>query len=400
MAVAIFLLILVVGSVVFTFVSPWWFTEIASNWGGIDTTVLITFWVCGVVFVAVGLFMAYATWRYRHREGSRAHYEPENSRLEWGLTIVTTIGVVAMLAPGLIVWDDYVNVPDEAEEFEVLAQQWKWAFRFPGEDGLFGTVDVNHIKSDNPFGMNPEDPRGEDDVLVRGGTVHLPVNQPMKANLRSTDVLHDFFVPEFRAKMDSVPGMITYFWFEPTKPGRYEILCAELCGNGHYTMRGWVEVDTQEDFDAWLASQPTWAQMKAGVTPKAYSAQGRLGREVAESTGCFACHSLDGTQVVGPTWQGLWGKNIPLEDGTTVLADADYIAESIRDPAAKLVEGFAPVMIPYDESTLSEDDLQALIVFLQEETGPSGDETAAIEPAADPAPPPEAPADAAGNGIN
>ena len=396
MAVAIFLLILVVGSVVFTFVSPWWFTEIASNWGGIDTTVLITFWVCGVVFVAVGLFMAYATWRYRHQEGSRAHYEPENSRLEWGLTIVTTIGVVAMLAPGLIVWDDYVNVPDEAEEFEVLAQQWKWAFRFPGEDGLFGTVDVNFIKSDNPFGMNPEDPRGEDDVLVRGGTVHLPVNQPMKVNLRSTDVLHDFFVPEFRAKMDSVPGMITYFWFEPTKPGRYEILCAELCGNGHYTMRGWVEVDTQEDFDAWLASQPTWAQMKAGVTPKAYSAQGRLGREVAESTGCFACHSLDGTQVVGPTWQGLWGKNIPLADGTTALADADYIAESIRDPAAKLVEGFAPVMIPYDEDTISEADLQALIVFLQEETGPSGDETAAAD--ADPAP--DSPLDPAEDGIN
>ena len=396
MAVAIFLLILVVGSVVFTFVSPWWFTEIASNWGGIDTTVLITFWVCGVVFVAVGLFMAYATWRYRHQEGSRAHYEPENSRLEWGLTIVTTIGVVAMLAPGLIVWDDYVNVPDEAEEFEVLAQQWKWAFRFPGEDGLFGTVDVNFIKSDNPFGMNPEDPRGEDDVLVRGGTVHLPVNQPMKVNLRSTDVLHDFFVPEFRAKMDSVPGMITYFWFEPTKPGRYEILCAELCGNGHYTMRGWVEVDTQEDFDAWLASQPTWAQMKAGVTPKAYSAQGRLGREVAESNGCFACHSLDGTQVVGPTWQGLWGKNIPMADGTTALADAGYIAESIRDPAAKLVEGFAPVMIPYDEDTISEADLQALIVFLQEETGPSGGETAA----ADAEPPPESPLETAGNGIN
>ena len=327
MAVAIFLLILVVGSVVFTFVSPWWFSEIASNWGGIDTTVLITFWVCGVVFVAVGLFMAYATWKYRHREGVKAHYEPENSRLEWGLTIVTTIGVVAMLAPGLVVWDDYVNVPEDADEFEVLAQQWKWGFRFPGEDGVFGTVDVGNIKSDNPFGMNPEDPRGEDDVLVRGGTVHLPVDQPMKANLRSTDVLHDFFVPEFRAKMDSVPGMITYFWFEPTKPGKYEILCAELCGYGHYTMRGWVQVVTREDFEAWLASQPTWAQMKAGVTPKAYSAQGRLGRQVAESTGCFACHSLDGTQVVGPTWQGLWGREIPLADGSTVLADADYIVD-------------------------------------------------------------------------
>ena len=382
MAVAIFLLILVVGSVVFTFVSPWWFSEIASNWGGIDTTVLITFWVCGVVFVAVGLFMAYATWKYRHQEGTKAHYEPENARLEWGLTIVTTIGVVAMLAPGLVVWDDYVNVPEDADEFEVLAQQWKWGFRFPGEDGVFGTVDVANIKSDNPFGMNPEDPRGEDDVLVRGGTVHLPVDQPMKANLRSTDVLHDFFVPEFRAKMDSVPGMITYFWFEPTKTGKYEILCAEFCGNSHYAMRGWVEVDTREDFEAWLASQPTWAQMKAGVTPKAYSAQGRLGRQVAESTGCFACHSLDGTQVVGPTWQGLWGREIPLADGSTVVADADYIVESVREPTAKMVEGFAPVMIPYDAETLSDDDLAALVAFLREETGaaeaPAPDAAAAL----------------------
>ena len=219
--------------------------------------------------------------------------------------------------------------------------------------------------------MNPDDPRGEDDVLVRGGTVHLPVDQPMKANLRSTDVLHDFFVPEFRAKMDSVPGMITYFWFEPTKPGKYEILCAELCGYGHYTMRGWVEVDTREDFEAWLASQPTWAQMKAGVAPKAYSAQGRLGRQVAESTGCFACHSLDGTQVVGPTWQGLWGREIPLADGSTVVADADYIVESVREPAAKMVEGFAPVMIPYDAATLSDEDLAAVVAFLKEETGPA-----------------------------
>ena len=237
MAVAIFLLIIVVGSVVFTFVSPWWFTDIASNWGNIDTTVLITFWVCGVVFVAVGLFMAYSTWKFRHREEARADYEPENSRLEWMLTIVTSIGVVLMLAPGLIVWEEYVNVPDDAQEFEVLAKQWTWAFRFPGQDGKFGTVHVRNINADNPFGMNPDDPNGADDILVNRNEVHLPLHQPFKALLRSNDVLHDFWVPEFRAKMDSVPGMITYFWFEPTRVGTYEILCAELCGRGHYTMR-------------------------------------------------------------------------------------------------------------------------------------------------------------------
>ena len=368
MAVAIFLLIIVVGSVIFTFVSPWWFTDIASNWGSIDTTVLITFWVCGVVFVAVGLFMAYSTWKFRYREGARADYEPENPRLEMGLTVITAIGVVAMLAPGLLVWDDYVHPPPEAEEFEVLSQQWRWSFRFPGEDGVLGTVHVRHIKSDNPFGMNPNDPAGEDDVLIAGNTVQLPINRPFKALLRSNDVLHDFFVPEFRAKMDSVPGMITYFWFEPTKLGEYEILCAELCGKGHYTMRGSVKIVGQEDFDAWLAAQPTWAQMKAGVTPKAYSALARRGRDVAETNGCFACHSLDGSQVVGPTWQGVWGEQTPLADGSSVTVDESYVLESVREPAAKLVEGFAPVMIAYDAETISDDDLAALVAFLREET--------------------------------
>ncbi len=368
MAVAIFLLILVVGSVIFTFVSPWWFTDIASNWGGIDTTVLITFWVCGVVFVAVGLFMAYSTWKFRHREGARADYEPENPRLELGLTIVTAIGVVAMLAPGLLVWDDYVNPPADAQEIEVLSQQWRWSFRFPGEDGVLGTVHVKNIRSDNPFGMNPNDPAGEDDVLVAGNRVQLPVNRPYKVLLRSNDVLHDFFVPEFRAKMDAVPGMITYFWFEPTKEGDYEILCAELCGKGHYTMRGFVDIVGQEDFDAWLAAQPTWAQMKAGVTPKAYSALARRGREVAEANGCFACHSLDGSQVVGPTWQGLWGAETALADGSSITVDESYVLESVRAPAAKLVEGFAPVMIAYDAEIISDDDLAALAAFLREDT--------------------------------
>ena len=376
MAVAIVLLVIVVGSVIFTIFSPWWFMDIASNWGNIDVTVQITFWVCGVVFVAVGLFMAYSVWKFRHREGARADYEPENPRLELWLTVVTAIGVVAMLAPGLIVWDEYVNVPEDSQEFEVLAKQWQWAFRFPGEDGKFGTVDVKNVSLNNPFGMNPNDPRGEDDVLVNTNTVHLPINQPYKALLRSNDVLHDFFVPEFRAKMDSVPGMITYFWFEPTREGKFEILCAELCGQGHYTMRGWVEVDTQEDFDAWLAGQPTWAQMQAGITPKSYSAAAQRGRDVAESTGCFACHSLDGSQVVGPTWQGLWGTEKTLTDGSTVVVDEDYVIESVRLPAAKLVEGFAPVMIPYDANTISDAALADLIEFLREETSPGAAEEA------------------------
>ena len=123
MYVAIALLLVGLGTVLFHLLSPWWFTHIASNWGLIDTTVIITFWVTGVVFIAVILFMAWCAYRYRYREGNRAEYEPENTKLEWQLTIFTSIGVVVMLTPGLWAWNDFVNVPEEAAEMEVVARQ-------------------------------------------------------------------------------------------------------------------------------------------------------------------------------------------------------------------------------------------------------------------------------------
>ena len=150
--------------------------------------------------------------------------------------------------------------PDDAIEIEAIGQQWHWTYRLPGEDGEFGDVDPRHITNDNPFGMDPEDPLGQDDVLIYNPEVHLPINVPVKVNLRSKDVLHDFAVAEFRVKMDLVPGMETFLWFEPTVLGSYEVLCEELCGIAHHTMRGSVVVDEQADFDAWVASNPTYAE--------------------------------------------------------------------------------------------------------------------------------------------
>ena len=213
MHVAILILLVAVGTVVFHFWSPWWWTPIASNWGYIDDTILITFWITGVVFVAVVLFMAYCIVRYRYKETRRAAYEPENKKLEWWLTVLTTLGVVGMLTPGLFVWNQFVSVPDEATEVEVLGQQWQWSYRLPGKDGKLGTSDVRNINDDNPFGLNPNDPNGQDDILIDGDDLHLPLDRPVKILLRSIDVLHDFYVPEFRAKMDIVPGSVTYFWF-------------------------------------------------------------------------------------------------------------------------------------------------------------------------------------------
>jgi cytochrome c oxidase subunit 2 len=306
------LILLVVGSLLFHFLSPWWFTPIASNWTTMDQTVNITFWVTGIVFVAVNLFMAYAIFRYRRRKGHRAHYEPENKKLEWWLTITTTVGVAAMLTPGLFVWAKFVQVPENAAIVEVMGQQWHWSYRFPGTDGVLGTTDSRLVTAENPFGMNPEDPRGRDDVLVSHPELHRPIGQPVKVLLRSKDVLHDFTVPQFRVKMDLVPGMITYLWFTPTRTGEYEILCEELCGIAHYAMRGRVRVDDERAFKTWLASYPTF-----GDTLRMAAADPAAGKALFNT--CVACHGEQGQgnpQLNAPklAGQGAWYLKRQLEN--------------------------------------------------------------------------------------
>ncbi len=263
MAVAVVLVLVAVGSVVFHMFSPWWWTPIASNWGFIDNTILITFWITGFVFVAILLFMAYCVYRFRHRDGLRADYEPENQKLETWLAGGTALGVGAMLAPGLVVWNQFISVPEGAAEMEVVGQQWSWAYRFPGPDGKLGTSDVRYIGPDNPLGLNRGDPNGADDVIVDGGDLHLARGGPIKVLLRSIDVLHDFYVPEFRAKMDMIPGTVTYFWLTPTRDGAFDILCAEYCGVGHANMRGTVVVEDAAKQKAWLGQQKSFAGLES-----------------------------------------------------------------------------------------------------------------------------------------
>ncbi len=314
MPIAVVLIVLVVGSLVFHFVSPmfgWTYTPIASNWGMIDSTVDITFIVTGIVFVAVNLFMAYAIIRYRHREDSTAKYEPENKKLEVWLTVLTTIGVAAMLTPGLFVWAKFVNVPEGATEIEAIAQQWKWSYRLPGKDGEFGNTDASLINADNPFGMDADDPLGQDDVLINDATVHMPVGGPVLIWLRSKDVLHNFTVAQFRVKMDAVPGMESFMWLEPTKVGEYEVLCEELCGIAHHAMRGRVIVDEPEDFQAWVGSQPTFAEIQA--RPPGDTALGAASYAV-----CAACHGSQG--------EGNVALNAPKLSGQ----DPRYLKEQLR----------------------------------------------------------------------
>ena len=256
-------LAVIIGSIVFHVWTPWWWTDIASNWSAMDDTIILSFWIGGGVFILVCLFMVYCIFRYQYKEGRRSEYKPEDKKLEKGLTWLTTIGVVALLAPGLVVWNNYIRVPDNAIQVEVMAWQWGWKYRLPGQDGKLGASNNRIISDDNPYGLNIDDPNGKDDVFVESNELHLLKDRPVKILLRSIDVLHNFYVPQFRSKMDAVPGTITYYWFEPNKNGEYEVLCAEYCGVAHYAMRGKVVVENEGSYNKWLSEQETFSSFTA-----------------------------------------------------------------------------------------------------------------------------------------
>lgn len=363
MALPILLIVIVAAALAFHFWSPWWLTPLASNWRQMDDTLTITLVITGVAFVAVNLFVAWAIFRYRHRDGHRAAYEPHNRRLEAWLIGITTVGIAAMLAPGLFVYAKLIDPPSNAMVVEVVGQQWQWRFRLPGPDGRLGTSDPSYVTADNPLGLNPKDPANQDNRIVDAPELHLLVGVPVKLLLRAKDVLHDFYVPPFRTRMNMVPGMITQMWLTPTQTGRFDILCAQLCGVGHSNMRGVVVVDDRPAYDAWVAKLPTFAALQAqhagGGALDPLAAKGKL---LAQAKGCAGCHSVDGSAGVGPTWHGLYGKTETFQDGSTAKVDDAYLATFIRNPTERVPKGFAPLMPKLD---LTDADLAALIAYIK-----------------------------------
>ena len=360
MAMAVALLLLVVGTILFHFLSPWWLTPIASNWQMMDDTLHITFVVTGIVFVAVNLFLAWSVLRYRHRQGQKAQYALENKKLEWWLTIVTSVGVAAMLTPGLFVWAKFVTVPKEASVVEVVGQQWTWSYRFPGQDGVLGTTDAKLITPDNPFGIDPKDPKGADDILVSSQELHLPINKPVKVLLRSKDVNHQFAVAQFRVKMDMVPGMVTYFWLTPTRTGHYDVLCEQLCGLAHFAMRGRVVVDDEKTFQTWLATKPTYSETATLVAGNAEAGH-------AAYAVCSACH--------GPQGQGNQALNAPKlnsQAGWYLAKQLRHFKQGVRGADAR--DTYAKQMIPM-AATLADDtainNVVAYIASLPDEPPPA-----------------------------
>jgi len=364
MPFAVVLILLVVGSIIFHILSPWTFAPLASNWGMIDFTIDITLWVTGFVFVSVNLFMAFCVIKFRHKKGeaSKAKYEPENKKLETWLTLLTAVGVAAMLTPGLFVWAKFVEVPEEAHVVEAVGQQWRWTFRYPGDDGKFGEVDAERISMDNPFGIDPEDPNGQDDRVVHTAEARVPVNQPVKFLLRSKDVLHDFAVAEFRVKMDLVPGSNTYLWLTPTKTGRFEVLCEELCGVAHHTMRGAVIVEERADYESWLASQQTFAESQAVVA-------GNASIGAAQYAVCAACHgqqgeglqALNAPKLAGQSEWYLTSQIKAYQNGMRGIHDDDVFGKQMAPMAATLIDAAAIANVVAHIQTMPDENPPATI---------------------------------------
>ena len=247
-----------------------------------------------------------------------------NTALEILWTVIPTILVIIVFFWG---FRDYVRLyisPGDALEVQVGAQQWFWTFDYPE-----GASSLNELT--------------------------VPVNQPIRLLMSSKDVIHSFYVPNFRVKMDVLPNRYTSTWFQATHIGDYDLFCAEYCGKGHSEMIGKVHVVSQADYDKFIAS---------GVGPEKGETMADYGRRLYSKKACITCHSIDGSRNVGPTFMGLWASEQPMSDGSRVLVDENYIRESVLNPRAKVVAGFKPVMPTY-QGVLKQKEIDGLIAFIK-----------------------------------
>jgi cytochrome c oxidase subunit 2 len=238
-----------------------WFPVTASEHGaGIDSMlVYLLLATAGMLFMghfALGYFL----WRFGSAKS--AIYMPVSyaSEKRWAILPAVLMGLIAeggVLVIGMPVWAKMNSQPPaDAVQVEITAEQFAWNIHYAGKDGKFGRVKPTLLSLDNPIGIDKSDPAAKDDLILIN-ELHLPVDRPARIRLRSKDVLHSFLLPMQRVKQDVVPGMTIDLWFKPTIAGDFEIACAELCGMGHYQMRGLLRVESQEEFDKFLSELPT-----------------------------------------------------------------------------------------------------------------------------------------------
>jgi len=259
-ALGVLLGILIVASLWLFIAQPWWFPTLHSIHGaemdGVFNAVLI---VTGIAFVITQGMLGYFVARYGSRGNEHADYWHDNPKAEFFLLTGTAIILVVLVFMGQRVWLKYYfsGLPENATIVQVTGQQFQWQFHYAGPDGKFGPTDLRQVGTSSPaaqVGLKEDDPDAKDDVVMTG-EMHVPMDKPVVLRLRSKDVIHSFFLPNFRVKQDAVPGLAIEVSFTPTATGRFEIACAELCGNNHYKMAGRLIVQSTEEFDQWLKDQ-------------------------------------------------------------------------------------------------------------------------------------------------
>ncbi len=237
----------------------------------IDRMIEITLWITGIVFFITQIALFWFAYKYQESEKRKAYYYPHNNKLEVIWTVIPAIALTIMVGFGLYYWFGITGAaPENAMQVEVTGSQFKWEYRYPGKDGKLGKKYYRAINegANNPLGQLWEDSTNKDDIYVPpGNPLYLVVNKPVKLIINAKDVIHDVGLSHFRLKMDAVPGTPTTMWFTPTKTTAqmkiqendpkfvYEISCDQMCGQGHFNMRGTIEVVTQEEFDIWMAGQ-------------------------------------------------------------------------------------------------------------------------------------------------
>lgn len=288
----------------------------SSQAGPIDTLFGFHWVAISFLFSLIIVFLLYSVVVFRRKaddeeDGPHVH---SNTPLEIIWTIVPLIVVIALGIWAAFILTDITEAKEGEMPISVTGRQWSWAFAYP---------DYPEV--------------GPSTKLV------LPVDQPVRLEMQSEDVLHSFWVPEFRVKQDLVPGQLDILRITPTKIGTYVVRCAEICGYDHTHMVAEVQIVSQADFDQWLDDQ---SGSIALLTPEERGAQWYT------EFGCNACHSLDGADMAGPSWLGIFGTEEALADGTTVIVNDEYIRKSITDPEFQLVEGFQNLMSPNFEERI------------------------------------------------
>jgi cytochrome c oxidase subunit 2 len=314
---------------------PLWPARASTGAGGVDALYIFLVMLSALMSLTIFIMILVFATRYRRREGVEAEPIEGSTPLEITWSVIPLCIFIVIFVWGAVIYFKERTPPRGATEVYVVAKQWMWKLQHEE-----GQRELNEL--------------------------HVPVGRDVKMILTSQDVIHSFYVPAFRIKQDVLPGRYTTAWFHPTRPGTYHLFCAEYCGTQHSGMIGQVVVLDPAQYQAWLSGGGAAGSLASD------------GHNIFLQLGCSTCHRAD-TQGRGPDLGGLFGKQVQLEDGRTVVADENYIRESILNPGAKIVSGFKPIM-PVFQGMVNEEQLTALVAYvksLSKSSGAAGGATAA-----------------------